>query len=240
MIGDKKNRKGFTLVELLVVLGIFSIVGVTLVNVFLLSLKAQRQASLRQDVVSDLRFNLESMARQVRTSEIDYSQAYDGDNNELGIIGDENQLHLIDQNGNTYYYFLDVADQEVKVSVNGQVSSLTDSNLIKVLSLLFYITPQTNPFVGDRCSIDSHCKVPTIGACTIDEGPSGFQAGFCRCTQNSDCDTNNCDASQGICLPFNQQPMVTIVLGFESVSSKPDERKRLFLQTSAVSRVYKR
>ncbi|NUM25519.1 MAG: type II secretion system protein [Candidatus Buchananbacteria bacterium] len=251
MSGNKQKNQGFTLIEMLVVLGIFSILMVVIVNVFLLALNSQRQSSLRQQTLANLRYVAETIVRKIRTSEIDYSYVYDGDG-ETGIAGFEQELSLIDQDGNNYIFYL--SGGEVKLLANGQESAMTDVNEVKIVSLRFYIDPVTNPFAEERCNDSlkpaaNGCLNNTI-SCTVNDN-SGL-TGFCICNPDADvlssCGTQSCDDAAlggaddnlGLCLPFDVQPRVTMVLGFESVGGKPEDQKRIFLQTTTSSRVYKR
>lgn len=80
MIGDnrlrssQKKQAGFTLVEVLVVVAIFSVVVVSVINLFLLGSRAQRRVEGREAVASAARSALETLARDVRTGGIDYGR----------------------------------------------------------------------------------------------------------------------------------------------------------------------
>ncbi|MFA6255507.1 MAG: type II secretion system protein [Patescibacteria group bacterium] len=243
MTGDKKTRNqeikksrnqlGFTLMEVLVVLGIFSILGVLIIDVFLLALQSQRQVSARQKTLSNLRYVIEDMARQVRTSEIDYA-SYTG-----GVIEQPaTQLVLIDQEGKRVVYEL-IDNEEIQLTVDTESAPVTNPTEVKVEKLSFYINPITDPFYSERCNgpQGSNGCLNNL-ECTINE--SADEVGFCICSLDSDCATKNCDDQESLCLPFNQQPIVTIVLGFKSVGPRLEEEKVIYLQTTAVSRVYKR
>ncbi len=251
--------------EIIVAMGIFVVLVTVIITVFILSLQSQRQASFRQTSIDNLRFTMESMAQQIRISEIDYTKSYDLDT-VAGIQDDEKELHLVDESNNEFSYFLETDSGSgkgvVKIKVKEQVSSFTDPSEINVVKLLFYIDPTTNPFsTADRCNEDTDClsnsctlkRVCEGGSnagnvCTSDiQCPGGkcsdvAEIGFCQCSQDSECSTNNCPdpGGVGICLPFDNQPRVTIVVGFESVTVRPEDRKIVFLQTTVLSRIYKR
>ena len=234
MIGNnfKLDKKGFTLMEVLVVLGIFSIMGVLIIDVFLLALQSQRQVSARQKTLANLRYVIENMARQIRTSEIDYA-SYAG-----GVIEQPTtKLVLIDQEGKMVTY--ELVDGEIQLKVENESAPVTNLTDVRVEKLSFYINPPTDPFYSERCN------GPQGGngclnnlKCTINDGTD--PVGFCICSFDSDCATKNCDDQENFCLPFNQQPLVTIVLGFKAVGLRPAEEKEIYLQTTASSRVYKR
>jgi prepilin-type N-terminal cleavage/methylation domain-containing protein len=67
------NSRGFTLMELLVVLTIFSTVVVASTDIFLLANKSQRKIFGLEKAQADARFTLEAITREVRTGRIDYA-----------------------------------------------------------------------------------------------------------------------------------------------------------------------
>jgi len=234
---ETRNKFGFTLIEVLVVLGLFSILSVIIINVFLLSLGSQRQASFRQKTLANLRYVMEIVGRQVRISEIDYSS--------FNYTGDDQSLYLIDQEGDSYIFYLadgEFGRKEIKMSVNGQESFLTSGAEVDIVNLSFIVDPVLSPFIEERCNQDSGstgCSSSSSG-CTVNDPGNEYLAGFCQCTTENDCPkTQNC-SDPGLCLPVNYHPRVTIVLGFESVGLKVEEQKLIYLQTTASSRVYKR
>lgn len=68
----QNGREGFTLVEMLVVVAVFSVMMLIATNIFLVASKASRQAASSQRVQGDVRFALEAIAREVRFGTIDY------------------------------------------------------------------------------------------------------------------------------------------------------------------------
>lgn len=252
MIGNKKNY-GFTLLEILVVMAIFITLTVVLTDIFTMILKSQSQTSIREKTLSDLRFTLETIARQIRTTEIDYqtdlalSSRYNRDSDE-GIIDWESEIHLIDYSGKKIVYYLDTSGGGILMNeVDGQTTQLSDPISYTVTKLFFYIDPPTSPFIEERCNQSQTPNGCLAGvSCSLND-QSG-KNGYCQCQDlsgapdNSKCATNNCAGVNGsyFCLPFNVQPRVTIVIGFESKGTKASERKTIYLQTTASSRVYKR
>lgn len=70
MIG---NNKGFTIIELIVVLSIFSIILATVVGIFVVSLQTQRSAIVLVEAQDNLGLALEQMAREIRMGLFDSS-----------------------------------------------------------------------------------------------------------------------------------------------------------------------
>lgn len=228
--------------EILVVMAIFSILGVVIINVFILALNSQRQVSLKQKSLNSVRSVLEAITRQARTGEFVYQLDYNLDDpDEPGIFGWESEVHFIDSQGRALGFYLDQDTKEVMMNIDGEESRLSDRREVLVKSLLFYISPVTDPFVQERCNDavnQENCLLPN--ACTVDDEASGSRVGFCGCTDDADCSNRHCDLTERICLPFDQQPLLTIVIGFESSALKLEDRKEIFVQTSVSNRVYKR
>ena len=75
MIGN--NKKGFTLIETVIVLGIFSIATTYAISIFIQSNTVQKRTANIQRSTSDARYVLEVMAREFRMGTVDYDY-YDG------------------------------------------------------------------------------------------------------------------------------------------------------------------
>lgn len=74
MLRELKNNKfGFTLVEVIVALGIFSIATTYSVSIFVQSNQVQKRTANEQRLQSDARYVLEVMAREVRLGHLDYA-----------------------------------------------------------------------------------------------------------------------------------------------------------------------
>ncbi len=62
----KLQRGGFTLIELIVAVGVFSIIATIATSAIILSLRASRKIRATQTVMNNLGFALESMTRSIR------------------------------------------------------------------------------------------------------------------------------------------------------------------------------
>lgn len=142
--------------ELLVVLGVFSL-AVTLTSaIFLQANAVQRRVLIVNAAQADLRFALEAMVREVRNGGIDYS-FYAGSG---GIPVPSERLVVTNSFGERQEFFLEtsptVCPQGITRCIavrleNGTVESLTSTSL-NVERLLFYISPTVDPFTLDEAS----------------------------------------------------------------------------------------
>jgi prepilin-type N-terminal cleavage/methylation domain-containing protein len=91
MIGDKimkkiiKKENGFSLIELLVSVAIFSVLIVIIMSIFQSSIKAQHNATAAQNVQESMRFALELMSKEIRSAK----QVYDKNTLTDDCIGSE-------------------------------------------------------------------------------------------------------------------------------------------------------
>lgn len=89
-----KNSSGFTLVELIIAVAIFSLVTATAVGLLTSALRVQRRSIAIQNIQDNGRYLLELMAKEARMSEIMNS---DGESQTLSLV------HPV--NGNITYAF---------------------------------------------------------------------------------------------------------------------------------------
>lgn len=67
MVSSKNRQKGFTLIEMIVSLGVFAVVVVVAVGALLSIISTNRQLQAEQSVMTNLAFALDSMTREIRT-----------------------------------------------------------------------------------------------------------------------------------------------------------------------------
>src|SRR5688572_12251946 len=144
-----RQPRGLTPMELLVVMGIFSLtVGITS-SIFLLSNQAQRRVLAITAAQADLRFTLEAIVREARAGAIDY-ETYEASG---GIQVPSDNLILRSASGSRLEFY---AEEDpgicppgvarcLAVRVDGVSQSVTSSGIL-LEDLTFFITPQADPF----------------------------------------------------------------------------------------------
>jgi prepilin-type N-terminal cleavage/methylation domain-containing protein len=148
---------GFTLMEMLVVLTIFSMVVVAATDIFILSSRSQRKVFGLERVQADARFTMESIVREVRTGMVD-REWYASRGAPPG--GPDDTLALIDATGTSIVFKeSDASDEEycpdvtsrpcLLVSLDGSVPASITPVGVRVRSLGFYIMPAEDPFAFD-------------------------------------------------------------------------------------------
>ena len=131
-----KNR-GFSLIEILVSVAIFSVVMVTAAGALLTTIDANHKAQAIQSVMNNLNFALESMSRAIRMSD-----TYHCGN--LGTLSEPRDCDLGDSflafnrnsDNKTVYYYL--SGTQIFREVDGEALAISSPE-ITVTNLKFYV-----------------------------------------------------------------------------------------------------
>lgn len=228
MVGNKHHH-GFTLLELLVVVALFSLLIVIIADVYLLSLNAQRQSSAEQRALSSVQAAVESMSRSIRSGTVDFSADAFGNT----VDSPESVLAILNQSNQTVLYRHD--NTALTSVVDGVYYQLTDESVV-ITNLQFFITPHNSPFEAQKCTLDSECLVSSPG-CSA--SAQEVTVGRCRCSQDTHCRSGSCDSELGLCDAPNQQPRVTISISYYPAGEDSDLMLQT-VQTTITSRVYER
>ncbi|MCD6284112.1 prepilin-type N-terminal cleavage/methylation domain-containing protein [bacterium] len=118
------NKKGLTLIELIIALAIFSIVVLLVSDIFLDVIKGQRRSIGIQNIEENLRYTLERMSREIRMSEV---KTGEGTFSSLDITahkptGDEDVSYKLS------------SDEITRNDI-----SITSQNTVKITDLKFYV-----------------------------------------------------------------------------------------------------
>ena len=115
-----KNKKGFTLVELMVAVSIFAIVMTISMGAILSIIDTSKKAQSLKSVMSNLNYALEDISRQVKTSRSFSSNASCGytPSNPAETQYQSNSLSLVNSEGTDVTYALS-SDNKVVVSTVG-------------------------------------------------------------------------------------------------------------------------
>lgn len=126
----KKKQKGFTLVEVLISVGLFIMVIIALSQVYISVIRSERIAYALLNSENNIRNSLEIMARSIRLGK-DFE--YTGNGRKICF-----QYFLDGYWQNTCYRFNESSDTLEKLSGEGPFASILDPQL-KVNHLQFYV-----------------------------------------------------------------------------------------------------
>ncbi|MBI5045973.1 MAG: hypothetical protein HZC14_03180 [Candidatus Niyogibacteria bacterium] len=134
-----KPNSGFTLFEIIVAVGVFSMAISVILSAMLSMTEAQRKAITLQSAEDNLRFAIEAMSREIRTG-----NTYDCNNAGNGMPsncnGGGNSLAFVSAKGNRIIYRWNSLDYTIEKSVDdgGAYYPITSSD-IKIEMLRFYV-----------------------------------------------------------------------------------------------------
>ena len=151
------RKGGYTLIELIVAIGLFAIVITLVTGAYLMMIGIMRQAQATATGIDNLSFALEAMTRTIRTG-VDYS--CNGGQDCLGGGGTFSILDL--SSGSTVTY----------TTSGGAITKndlpITDSSVVNITSLLFYVSG-TQPLSSFGDTNQPHVTIVISG--TVSPGP---------------------------------------------------------------------
>lgn len=156
-----KTSRGFTLVELIVSVGLFAIISALAAGGYLITLAAARHAEIQTIAVDNLSFALENMMRIIRTG-----SGYQCNNQPLAC-SPGSSFTVTGSDGNTYIFSSNgdhVTTGAITEKVNaGSTLNITDSSVV-VTALNFYLV---GPGISDG---QTRMTVVATGSINTDPG----------------------------------------------------------------------
>jgi len=129
-----RNTRGYTLLELIVSVGIFSMVMLIVTSAYLTLVHLDRKARATSDVMTNLSFVVESMTREIRTG-TDYKCNTTGTNCAT-IPG--TSFRFTDSRATPRTVTYSVSGGQIFVTIDGIVTALTDPR-VQITTLNFYV-----------------------------------------------------------------------------------------------------
>lgn len=131
------NKKGFTLIEILVVLVIFSIMLSAIAAVFISGIKIQRNAVGQEQLLDQLNYAVEYMGKNIRMAKMVYNNSCHSKNSFYYL--NNGVLQFIDADGNCIKFQLNPTDSMIYKGPKDALGTALTSNDVKVTKLLFKI-----------------------------------------------------------------------------------------------------
>ena len=131
---ERNNEKGFTLVEMIVAVSIFTVVMFVSVGALLAIADANRKANALRTVMDNLNFAMESMSRSIRTGK-DYACGPSANCPQGGP-----SIAFTDQNNVRVVYDYNAANKSITVQKDGGIPQAITSPEVQIDSLTFYVT----------------------------------------------------------------------------------------------------
>lgn len=128
------SSRGYTLLELIVSIGIFSIVMLAATGAYLSLIRLDKEARATNDVVNNLAFAVDSMGRAMRTG-TGY-KCNDSIASPNCVATGGTSIGFTDSSGRAVTY--GVSNSQIVASIAGTTFSLTDPR-VQIDSMLFYV-----------------------------------------------------------------------------------------------------
>lgn len=169
-IKNLQNQSGFTLMEIVVGMAIFSIALISLTDIFLLSQRAQNKLAGETKIQADARFVMEVLAREIRMNLINYAAIDTADQADPLTL---TYLPLRDLEGNTLMFIATSSSSGIcetgatnclAVKRNDSAWASITPRGVNVLNTKFYIYPSQDPFqvIANNYGANSQPRVTII------------------------------------------------------------------------------
>jgi prepilin-type N-terminal cleavage/methylation domain-containing protein len=143
----QKNKKGFTLIEVMVSVSIFTIIATVGMGALLSINRSYRQSQSRRIIYDNLNFVLESMTRMLRTGRAYYC----GKGGSLGEVHDCEQggttISFVNNEGQQVIFSLNTSSDTIDRTIKGDGPYPITTNGLAVTRLMFYVvgsSPEDN------------------------------------------------------------------------------------------------
>lgn len=163
-------KRGFTLLEMVIALGIFAVATTYSVSIFVQSNQTQKRTANIYRVLSDTRYTMEVMAREIRLGRINYQYYQDQgiDLTNLPLTGEQAVLALTNVAGEAIMFKRMAVDNRFVIQIQALVDGvetwqdITPEDL-SIEKLAFYITPSVDPFIlNDGASVYGSDEQPKV------------------------------------------------------------------------------
>jgi len=152
---SQMQNRGFTLIEMIVSLGIFSIVVTTAVGAMLILISTNQQLQSQQNVMTNLSFALDTMTREIRTGHNYYcvndnlltgnheelgSRVVDCPDGDRGVSFFEGGNSLTRTIGSRVLYYYDRDEESLYRRLGDQPAQSIISSGLAITDAQFYVT----------------------------------------------------------------------------------------------------
>lgn len=123
------TKRGFTLIEVMVAVTIFSLMVGTIMEIFMWGIKEQRRALSTQKLLDETSYALEHMSRSIRMAKKELNAPACLSTNGLNYEtnADKTLIRFIDHNNVCTEFFLDADSKQLKKTAGGATLAMTSS-----------------------------------------------------------------------------------------------------------------
>ncbi|PKL37065.1 hypothetical protein CVV38_04235 [Candidatus Peregrinibacteria bacterium HGW-Peregrinibacteria-1] len=166
MMNLNKNHKGFTLVEMLVSVAIFTVFTSILIGAYVYIIRDQRSANEYRAVYSQARRIFEVISDEVRNGEVYYpvegellyEPSYNGSNENLRIFdksGDLSTIYFNPEEGAIFIEDSDKNKREIDEKFGMEFDGEEELDSVVVKEMDFYVSPVGDPYRLENVYLDA-------------------------------------------------------------------------------------
>ena len=144
MTTTMKKHRGYTLIELIVSVGLFAIVMLLVSGSYLMMISINRQTQSISTGIDNLSFALEAMTHDIRVGS---GYTCPGGTTTCTVDASVGTFSFKNESGVAVSYSL--SGSAITKTTGGVASSLTDASSVTVTSLIFYVTGAKTAAQGD-------------------------------------------------------------------------------------------
>ncbi|PIR12759.1 hypothetical protein COV49_04480 [Candidatus Falkowbacteria bacterium CG11_big_fil_rev_8_21_14_0_20_39_10] len=137
----KQSNRGFTLMEIIVSLALFTAIVLSAAQIFKMVIESQRNAIIAQNMQGGTRYAFDTMSKEIRMAQKDEIGTCTGEGNVnrvYAVSEDGQELYFKNYHGECVAYYLDNANETLMIERHGYVAK-TLPDQIKVKALQFSI-----------------------------------------------------------------------------------------------------
>jgi len=168
MIGVNSRRsirKGFTMVELLIVVAIFSVVSLSVAAIYVNFMRLERRAANAEQLGEELRYISELLVRAARNNRVYYNGAtLPYQSSSLTLVNSSGNNIVIERlaAGATECGGLNVTQGCMALTVPGQLRTALSGRSIDIVQFAVYVNPSTDPYTPIGLGTYNNNKQPIV------------------------------------------------------------------------------
>lgn len=164
---QRKNQRGFTLIEAIVATSIFAFAMVSIIGVYLSTVRINRRTDLIRTASENVRFISEYLSKEIRNGQLNYFGPASSPCVVPPFTSPSNTLSIVNVDGERLCFYLGTASGLVSSAgphlwliKNNLAAVKINSSNVSITSLNFYVSPTANPY---SASLKVQPRVSLIG-----------------------------------------------------------------------------
>lgn len=162
------HQKGFTLIEAIVATSIFAFAMVSIIGVYLSTVRINRRTDLIRTASENVRFITEYISKEIRNGQLNYFGPANSPCTLPPFSSSSNFLSLVNIDGDRLCFYLgnsagllSATGPNLWLIKNNYSAVKINSTNVSITSLIFYVSPTANPY---SASLKIQPRVSVLGS----------------------------------------------------------------------------